>query len=70
MIARLWREESPGSRKQGVRRKVERVTASQSHRNYVGQLTLKVVGTSEKGQSSPLQPPKGSFEVAFPRPKV
>ncbi len=55
-IAPLWRkddraslragEESPGSRKQGVRRKAEihsgRNVASQSHRNYVDFSTLKV----------------------------
>lgn len=29
-------EESPGSRKQGAPRKRGRVTASQSHRDYVG----------------------------------
>jgi len=43
-------EESPGSRKQGVRRKAEtglRETlspASESHRNYVEPITLKVKG--------------------------
>ena len=35
-------EESPGSRKQGVPRKRERESASQSHRDYVDSSTLKV----------------------------
>ena len=32
-------QESPGSRKQGAQRKLGRVTASRSHRDYVGLAT-------------------------------
>ncbi len=50
MSLALNTEESPGSRKQGVQRKLEtglRVIlglASESHRNYVDSFTLKVEG--------------------------
>lgn len=52
ILASLWRnddrpdligEESPDSRKPGVKRKLKRVSASKSHRDYVGLTTLKVV---------------------------
>lgn len=54
-------EESPGSRKQGVQRKLERATASQSHRDYDSFLTERLGKESEKRQSSPLQPPNGAL---------
>jgi len=69
MVNQMIVEESPGSRKQGGRRKATRASASQSHRNYVGFSTLKVEGTSEKGQSSPLQPPKGSLRMLSRDPR-
>jgi len=35
-------EESPGSRKQGVQRKLEHINAGSGHRDYVDFSTLKV----------------------------